>query len=164
MNRLGVDPGERRIGLAVATDDVGIALPLRTVPGGAQAVALVAEAAREVEAGEIVVGLPLRLDGSEGPSARRARGFGDAVGRRAGVPVVYWDERLTTWQAERALAEIGVRGARRKRAVDRNAAALILQSYIDARRNEGDGDRWPKVGRDDDPGAGDADRSRSGGR
>jgi putative holliday junction resolvase len=142
MKRLGVDPGERRIGLAVATDEVAVVLPLRTVPGGAGAVDTVADAAREVEAQEIVVGLPLKLDGTEGPAARRARAFGDAVGRRAGLPVTYWDERLTTVEADRALREAGMRGTRRRGVVDRNAAALILQGYVDSRRGAGDEDAW----------------------
>ncbi|MFW6051563.1 MAG: Holliday junction resolvase RuvX [Myxococcota bacterium] len=148
MRRLGVDPGERRVGLAVADDDVGVAVPLRTVPGGARAVREVKRAAEEEGAEALVVGLPLRLDGSEGTAARRARRFGDAIARETGLPVEWWDERLTTVAAERSLAAAGVRGRDRRRVVDQSAAALVLQAYLDARRDpsEDEEDRWHEEG------------------
>jgi putative holliday junction resolvase len=157
MKRLGVDPGERRIGLAVAGDGVDMALPLRTVAGGAGAAERVAEAVHEVGAQEVVVGLPLKLDGTEGPAARRARAFGEALGRQVGVPIRYWDERLTTREAERALREVGVRGAGQRRIVDRNAAALILQGYVDAHRDTGDEAAWLDDAATEDDRDGDAD-------
>lgn len=137
MKVLGVDPGQRRVGLAVAEADVGVALPLRTVPGGARAVEAVAEAVRTEGIDEVVVGLPLRLDGTEGTAARRARRFGEALGRATGKPVRFWDERLTTVAAERSLTEMGVRGRNRRDVVDQSAAALLLQGYMDARPGAG---------------------------
>ncbi|MGB5811577.1 MAG: Holliday junction resolvase RuvX, partial [Polyangiales bacterium] len=80
-----------------------------------------------------VVGLPLRLDGSEGESARRARVFGDALGIALAVEVVYWDERMTTVAAERSLREMGRHGARRREVVDQSAATILLQSYLEAK-------------------------------
>lgn len=132
---LGVDPGRARIGLALSDEASGaLALPFSTVPGGAdpKAAALrVRDALRDVELGAVIVGLPLRLDGSEGDSARRARRLGDAIGRALGRKVIYWDERLTTAMAERGLRGAGLDGRARRKVVDQSAAALILQSWLD---------------------------------
>jgi putative Holliday junction resolvase len=84
----------------------------------------------EVE--RVVMGLPLRMDGSEGESARLARKLAARVHEATQLEVVLWDERLTSRAAERALAEAGTRGQKRKQAVDAVAAALLLQSYLDA--------------------------------
>lgn len=142
MKALGVDPGERRIGLAIGEDDVGVALPLETVAAGPAAARVVAEVVRSEEVDEVVVGLPLRLDGTEGPSARRARALGESIARELGRPVQYWDERLTTAAANRALSEMGVRGRDRRKVVDQSAAALILQGYLDAHRRASGEEPW----------------------
>lgn len=147
MRVLAVDPGSRRIGLALSDEEGSIALPLETVErrGEAAAVRRIAEVVRERGAREIVVGLPLELDGTEGPAARRARLFAGAIEREVEVPVVLWDERLTTVSAERALRESGVRGAKRRRVVDQVAATVLLSGYLEARRaraGDGDADRW----------------------
>jgi putative Holliday junction resolvase len=92
----------------------------------------VADEVRATGAGEVVVGLPIRGDGTEGESARRARDFARRVEEIASVPVVLWDERLTTVAAERSLTEAGVRGRKRKKVVDQAAATLILQGYLDS--------------------------------
>jgi putative Holliday junction resolvase len=136
MRVLGVDPGVRRIGLAVADDEVGIASPHSTLDGGdteKSARGLAAAAAR-LDVQKIVVGLALRLDGSVGEAARRAQQLADRLRALSGLEVVLWDERLTSKAAERALDAGGVRGRKRRKAVDPIAAALILQSYLDAER------------------------------
>src|SRR6185295_9985443 len=143
MRMLGVDPGARRIGLAVSDADGVIASPHATVDVQSRdrAARDVAEAAAKLEVTKIVVGLPLRLDGSESDSSRRARALADQLRALTRLDVVLWDERLSSRAAERALREAGVRGDKRKQTVDRVAAALILQSYLDARRERnGDGD------------------------
>jgi putative Holliday junction resolvase len=140
---LGVDPGARRIGLAVSDDDGEIASPHATVDvqSRERAARDVAEAAAKLEVTKIVVGLPLRLDGSESDSSRRARALAEQLRSLTRLDVVLWDERLSSRAAERALREAGVRGSKRKQHVDRVAAALILQSYLDAQRErDGDGD------------------------
>lgn len=139
MRRLGVDPGSVRIGLAISDEDGRIATPLATVlrAGEGAAADRIAEQARQSGVEEIVVGLPLRMDGTEGDAARRARSLGDAIAARVKVPIVYWDERLTTVQAERALSEADVRGPARRAVVDQAAATLLLQSYLDARTEKG---------------------------
>src|SRR5690606_4374679 len=141
VRRLGVDPGSRRIGLALSDESATLASPHKTLArAGAQAtVEAVAREVRDTGAIEVVVGLPLRSDGSEGPAARRARAFADAVSAAAGVPAVMWDERLSTVAAERALREAGVGARRRRSVVDQAAAVVVLQSYLEhlARR------AWP---------------------
>jgi putative holliday junction resolvase len=136
MRVLGIDPGRRRIGLAISDPDGLIATPLAalTVEGQAQVVPkLTAEVAR-LEVERVVIGLPLRLDGSDSDATRAARKLSSELAAASGRSVVLWDERLSTQAAERALDEGGVRGAKRRAAVDSVAAALILQSYLDAER------------------------------
>ena len=130
---LGVDVGTERTGIAVEV--VGIAQPLRVLTAtGDDLVPAVVAVAREEEATEIVIGHPLRMDGNEGPAAVRAREIADAVRNEAGMPVVLWDERLTTVQAERTLVGAGVRRRKRRTVIDKLAATVMLQSYLDSGR------------------------------
>jgi len=138
---LGVDLGEKRIGLACSDASGTLASPLRTIlrSGDADAdrTAIVA-AAREVGAGRIVVGLPRSLSGREGPAARGARAEAAALAERAGtaegIQVELHDERFTTLEAQRAL-RAGGRPARAQRDhIDAAAAAVMLQSWLDGRR------------------------------
>lgn len=133
---MAIDPGTRRLGLALSDEGESLATPHATVhrTSREQAVAETAAAIRDAEAGLLVVGLPLRLDGSEGPEARRARQLGDAIAERAGVDVEYVDERFTTVLAERALGAAGIKGTKRRKVVDQAAAAVILQGFLDGRR------------------------------
>ena len=129
---LGVDHGDAHTGIAVS-DPLGItAQPLRAAheKDMGRAAQAVADAAKEVGATKIVVGLPVNMNGKEGPRARRAREFGAMLGEIAGVPVDYWDERLTTVQAGQALRGRG--GGKRKARIDVVSAQLMLQSYLDA--------------------------------
>jgi putative Holliday junction resolvase len=134
---LAVDLGERRIGLALSDPSGTLASPLRTieVSGDPERDRLaVVDAAREAEAQVIVVGLPRSLSGREGPAARRARAEASALAEVAGgIRVELHDERFTTREADRALAAAGKRGRERRARVDAAAAAIILQSYLDAR-------------------------------
>jgi putative holliday junction resolvase len=134
MRVLGIDPGSRRIGLAISDESGLIAMPLAAlaVSGAAQVVAKLAAEVARLSAERVVVGLPLRLDGRESDAARSARRLSSQLAEASGLEVVLWDERLTTKAAERALREGGVRGEKRRAAVDSIAAALILQSYLDA--------------------------------
>ena len=134
---LGVDPGRRRVGLAIDDEASGaMAMPHGTVERGiddVEAAKKVRAAVADLELEAVVVGLPLRLDGTEGTAARRARSFGAALEKALGVAVTFWDERLTTVAAERTLREMGVRGRAQRGVVDETAAAILLQSYLDAR-------------------------------
>ncbi len=129
---LGLDLGEARIGVAISDDDRRVAVPVGTVRTGAPAdVKAIAAIVREQGVTEIVVGLPLQLSGEEGEAADHARTFAQVLGESLGLPVSLQDERLTTVEAERALAAAGVRGRERRRVVDQTAAAVILQAYLD---------------------------------
>lgn len=135
---LGLDPGERRIGVAMAVPGGSVALPLTVLDATGDWGAALAELVAEHGVAAVVVGLPVSLSGSEGPAAARAREFAAAVGQRLGLPVHLVDERLSSVAAGRALAEAGARARRGGRtsrtrgAVDRSAAAVILQAWLDS--------------------------------
>ncbi len=132
---LALDLGDVRIGVAISDDERRVAVPLGTVRAGApQDLRTIAKLVREHDVALVVVGHPLSLAGERGEAARRAEAFAEALRSVLAVPVVLHDERLSTVQAERALGEAGLRGPRRRRAVDRSAATVILQSYLDAER------------------------------
>jgi putative Holliday junction resolvase len=136
MRILGVDYGEKRIGLAVS-DPLGIfAQPLEAVqveddfPAAAERIAQVA---REYDAAEIVLGLPKNMNNTLGPKAEEALLFKELLLEKTGLPVTTWDERLTTRLAERHLRQTGWSRQRRKKRVDMVAAQIILQGYLDFR-------------------------------
>lgn len=129
---LAIDPGERRIGVAAADLGLRVAIPLTTIEGGPDAVEAVARLVEEEGARALVVGLPLSLSGALGPQAQRAQALAGALAQRLAVPVLTWDERLTSAEARRRLSSGG--GRRRKRDVDALAAAIILQAYLDSQR------------------------------
>jgi putative holliday junction resolvase len=133
---LAIDPGSRRVGVAVSDPTGTIAQALATIDAEPPDTlpARVAEIARAQEATRIVVGLPRRMDGSEGPEAKSARELATRLRKESRLPVELVDERLTTVAAERSLLEGNVRRAARRKTVDRVAAALLLQSHLDARR------------------------------
>lgn len=134
MRILCVDYGRSRVGLAVSDALGRTAQPLEVIqrPKRGSLIDPVVEVARRVEAEQIVVGLPLKLDGSPGVAAESARSFAQSLRERAGLPVVLWDERLSTVEASRRMRTAGTSGSRRRKAVDKVAAAVILQSYLQA--------------------------------
>jgi putative Holliday junction resolvase len=134
---LGVDYGERRVGLAVSDPSGTIAQPLPTLlrrVGKRPPVQAVLAVAREWQVTALVVGLPLTLEGEESDWTRATRAFAETLARRAELPVHFVDERLTSVRAERAVRSLGLRRAARedKRRVDAAAAVLILQAFLDA--------------------------------
>lgn len=133
---MAVDPGSRRVGIAVSDPTATIAQPLAAVPAepAETLVARLVEVAREQEATRLVVGLPRRLDGGHGPEAKAARALAGELRAASGLPVSLIDERLTSVAAERALLAGGASRARRRELSDQVAAALILQSYLDGVR------------------------------
>jgi len=130
---LAVDPGSKRVGLALSDPTGTIAQALATVPAEPleTLVARLAEIATRNEATEIVVGLPRRMDGSFGPEAKAARALADELHRVSRMRVELVDERLTTAAAEKSLLAGGVRRDKRRASIDRVAATLLLQSYLD---------------------------------
>jgi putative Holliday junction resolvase len=136
--RLGVDPGDARIGVASSDPSGFLATPVETVRRGKGDVRRLAQLVEELEAVEVVVGLPRSLSGAEGPAAVKVREFAGRVARRvAPVPVRLCDERLTTVSAESILRDQGRRGAKRRAVVDQAAAVLILQTALDTERSSG---------------------------
>lgn len=133
---LAVDPGSKRVGLAMSDPTGTIALALATIPAepGSTLASRVSDVARKHEAKRIVVGLPLRLDGTHGPEAAAARRLAGAIRHESRLPVELVDERLTTAAAERSLIEGGVRREKRRLSIDRVAATLLLQAHLDRKR------------------------------
>ncbi len=134
---LALDVGEVRVGMAISDPMGWTAQPRGSVPRRPQrafldAVRAIVEAS---EVARVVVGLPLLLSGQKGARALDAESVAAALRETLGIPVETWDERLTTVQAERALRESSLRGADRRRKVDAVAAAVLLQSYLDAGRS-----------------------------
>ncbi|MDJ0954952.1 MAG: Holliday junction resolvase RuvX [Acidimicrobiia bacterium] len=130
---LGLDPGERRIGVALS-DTIGIIAQPHVVLDRRQvdAVAEIAQLCAEYEVETVVIGLPKSLSGEEGPSAAMARELGAAIGEATGCEITFFDERFTTVQAESALLEGGMRRRQRRETVDKVAAAMMLQGFLDS--------------------------------
>jgi putative Holliday junction resolvase len=132
---LGLDLGDARIGVAISDDGRRLAVPLGTVRTGAPAdVKAIAGLVREHGVTLIVVGHPLLMSGEAGERAHHAERFAEALRGFLEVPVELHDERLSTVEADRSLREAGAGGRDRRRAVDRSAAAVILQSWLDSAR------------------------------
>ncbi len=136
MRYLGLDLGRASIGLALADDVLRTARPLRTLRRRGDRVDLRAlrSVADEYEVTRAVLGLPINMDGTEGPAARLARDFAPRVQEALGVPVDLFDERLSTFEAESRLRGRGLSARRMKAAVDAEAAAVILQDWLDRER------------------------------
>ena len=136
--RLGIDPGDARIGIARSDPSGFLATPVETVPRGRGDLRRILAILREEEAMEVVVGLPRSLSGGEGPSAAKVRLFAAELARKvAPVPVRLCDERLSTVSAEAMLRDRGRKGAKRRAVVDQAAAVLILQYALDTERATG---------------------------
>jgi putative Holliday junction resolvase len=136
--RLGIDPGDARIGVARSDPSGFLATPVETVRRGRGDLQRIVAILRQEEAIEVVVGLPRSLSGTEGPAAAKVREFAARLARRvAPVPVRLCDERLTTVSAEAMLRDRGRKGAKRRAVVDQAAAVVILQQALDTERATG---------------------------
>ena len=129
---LGLDLGGARIGVALSDPNRRVAIPLGTVRAGPpDDIRTIGSLVHEHAVVQLVVGLPLKLSGDRGEAAVAAEAFADALRQAFGLPVALQDERLSTVEAHRGLAAAGASGRDRKRVVDRSAAAVILQAYLD---------------------------------
>ncbi len=140
MRALGLDLGSRRIGVSVSDSAATVATPIETVQRSADHATdyrAIADLVAEWEVEIVVVGLPLSLDGTVGPAARAVQAEVARLEETLTLPVVTHDERLTTVTAERSLMEQSMAGPARRRVIDRVAAAVILQSWLDARQPRG---------------------------
>lgn len=141
MKVLGLDIGEKRIGVAVS-DALGWTAQGVTVlnrRGGCQDLEELRSLIESMEVTRVVVGLPRNMDGSLGPSAQRIQLFATELEERLSVPVTLWDERWTTAEATRLLIDADVSRRKRRKVVDKLAAVLILQSYLDGHSGDGEG-------------------------
>jgi putative Holliday junction resolvase len=135
MRFLGLDLGEKRIGIALS-DSLGLtahAVSCRERSTLKADLAFFTQLIVANEVTEIVVGLPINMNGTEGPSAEKARNFGAQLQKASSVPVVFWDERLSTSTAQRVLVEADLTRKKRRIKVDQLAAVIILQNYLDYR-------------------------------
>lgn len=148
MRIMGLDLGDKRIGVALS-DPMGWTaqgLEVITSKGSGNAdIMKIKEVARQHEVERVIVGLPRNMDGSPGPRAEKASAFAGRLAKALELPVEMWDERLTTVAAERILLEADVSRARRRQVIDKMAAALILQNYLDSRAVKKDKEEAQRV-------------------
>ena len=133
MRILALDHGSKRIGVAVSDETKTIAQPLEYIPAEpfADFLARLKQLLVEKEISLVLIGLPRNMDGSHGPAAQKVDAFAGVLKTAITVPVKMWDERLTSTMANRILIQGGVRRDKRKKKVDKMAAAILLQSYLD---------------------------------
>lgn len=146
MRALGIDLGTRRIGVALSDSAGSLATPYEVVARSgdrARDHRRIAALAEEAGAECLVVGLPLALDGSTGPAARAALAEADELAEATGLPIEMWDERLTTVTADRDLIALDLKAPARRRIVDKVAAAVMLQAWLDHRRLTSPGGSHP---------------------
>lgn len=136
MRSLGIDFGERRIGLAVSDPDGRVATPLRTLErsSDAQAIAAIAAIVSEEGIGALVVGEPRRLDGTSGDAAERVRSFARKLAAATRLPLALVDEALSSHEADARLREAGLSAQQRRRRVDAVAAQIVLQDWLETER------------------------------
>jgi putative holliday junction resolvase len=130
---VALDVGDATIGIA-ASDELGIAAhPVKTIRRGASVKADLREVEAvlvELDASKVVVGLPLGAENEEGKQASKVKDFSDRLARRIRIPLVYWDERFSTAEAEEMMIESGMSRARRRDKIDQAAACVILEGYL----------------------------------
>lgn len=129
---MGIDYGDARTGIAISDLLCSIVGSTQVIPSRnrEKAVADIVRLAKENDVGQIVVGLPRNMDGSEGERAQLCREFGDVIHEATGLPIVMWDERRTTVEAHNILSQHNYHGQKRKNTVDAVAASLILEGYL----------------------------------
>ncbi len=132
MRIMGIDYGDARTGVAISDLLCTIVGTTYVVPSRntEKAIADIVRLAQENQVGQIVVGLPRNMDGTEGPRAELCRAFADALQQATGLPVAMWDERRTTVEAHNILSQHNYHGKKRKETVDAVAASLILEGYL----------------------------------
>ena len=136
MRAVGIDLGEKRIGVAISDSGGSLATPYEVVTRTGsrdQDHRRIKAIVEEVEAEILVVGLPLSLDGTEGKAAQGARKEAEAIGQTVSIPIELHDERFTTVEAERILKEQGLDATQRRKVVDKVAAAILLQAWMEGR-------------------------------
>jgi len=138
MRVLGLDVGDRRVGIAFGDTTVGIATPVSVVTRGTfeQDTRALGDVIRKYDAEQLIVGLPRNMDGTLGGQAQAVIAFARELERVLKLSLAFWDERLTTVAATERRNETGARGKKSRAMLDAMAAAVILQDYLDSQRNE----------------------------
>ncbi len=132
MRILGIDIGSKRTGIAIS-DELGItAQGLNTIESEKDLISRLKDIIKSEGVNEVVIGLPLNMNGSAGPQAEKAIKFCDLLKGEIGLPVKLWDERMTTVEVERIMIEADTSRRKRKKKIDKLAAQVILQSYLNA--------------------------------
>lgn len=137
MRIIGLDYGDKTVGVAISDETFLIAQPVETIKRERanklrQTYAKIETIIQNYDIGKIVIGMPLNMDNTEGERCLRTREFAETLERRTGLEVVFWDERLTTVAADEVLNMGGVRKEKRKEYIDKIAASMILQGYLDS--------------------------------
>ncbi len=142
MRYMAIDLGGKRTGLAVGDDQTRFVSPVDTIEAaqGPLLLAGIRKAVEEHGPGALVVGLPINMDGTEGPSARRVRGFAAEIARATALPVHFQDERLTSFAADQAMARSGRTHGQKKALRDALAAAELLRDFLATQGGSGDDD------------------------
>ena len=141
---LGIDYGDKRIGLAISDATKMLARPLQMVPMSADFPEFLKKLMAAEEVDQVIIGWPIHMDGSVGAKARQVLQFKEKIEKHCGIALELWDERLTTVQAENLLREAGISLRKRDGKVDPAAAQVLLQSYLDhLRRKEREGGGLP---------------------
>jgi putative Holliday junction resolvase len=131
---IGLDIGDKRIGVACGDSEVRIATPLEVIARGSieQDVRALAKIAREYDVAQLIAGLPRNMDGTQGIQAGAVIAYAEKIARAINLPLTFWDERLSTVEATQRAHETGARGKKSRRTLDAIAAAVILQDYLDS--------------------------------
>jgi putative Holliday junction resolvase len=136
MRWMGLDVGEKRIGIAIS-DPLEITaqgyMVLQRTNSFRKDLEFLCQLMSEREIEGLVIGLPKNMNGTEGPMAEKVRGFGDQLSKLVNLPIIYWDERLSTGSAEKALLEADLSRRKRRSQIDKVAAVIILQNFLDAK-------------------------------
>jgi len=142
MKYLCLDIGDKRIGVACGDTEVRIATPVTVLPRGslAQDARALAHLVRAYEATHLIVGLPRNMDGTQGEQAEAVQAYARTLAQAVGLPLTFWDERLSTVEATRRVQGTGARGKKSRRHLDAIAAAVILQDFLDSQPDSGEGD------------------------
>lgn len=138
MKYLGLDVGNKRIGVAFGDSALRLATPVDVIARGSpeQDAQALANLLREYDATQLIVGLPRNMDNSQGEQVEAVIEYAQMIAERILVPIVFWDERLTTVEATKRTHETGARGKKSRRGIDALAAAVLLQDYLDSQANE----------------------------
>lgn len=136
MRYLAIDHGQKRTGLAVCDADETLASPLEVIEGQGDLVPRIITAIEEQQAEAVVLGLPLNMDDTEGPAVKKIYAFAEVLRKHVDVPIVFYDERLSSFEAEGKFAGGGLTRKKKKKRLDAVAAAMILQSFLDNKHSQ----------------------------